>query len=328
MSDRTPVDLQLGARFIKLLKVGGDDLQAVIDRRGGIATVRRAIFERPEQKAPKPTDLLLGFRRRKLPVILSREIETAFRTEDGKDPLGLGSGWTKELLPQPLVIDGHEITPDWLVKYTKFIRATKEYGETCTPIPFLALTEVGGKPTSLRQLYQWFGTSHDDKTPGPDQAIRPGIQYSHWMLSSKYNETGWAINPVVLEPTLSIGYWPWPEFLGNKNWETQKKITEARGLSVMTAPLAMWFLEMAIIADLAKLDGILARTSTEESAGNPLVVRVYSGGVSLYRYWICSLWILSSGRPSRQCLNIKNYLGEIRGSFILIYPLPQHPRAL
>lgn len=79
-------------------------------------------------------------------VIGPKEVENAFLAADGNNPLGLKSGWCPNI-PLPW-------SSELLMKLALYC---KETHFNSTPILWLAIPKVNGKPTSLLHQYRWWG---------------------------------------------------------------------------------------------------------------------------------------------------------------------------
>jgi len=202
-------------------------------------------------------------------VIGPQEIERAFLTSDGENPLGLEPGWCPRI-PVPYPVEQIEA----IAKLCQ----TREWNTT--PILWLALPKIGGTPTSLADQYNWWGVAHDSKGPGK---VRENVFWSNWFRESgpEYN---FAKEAAVAQPEWNISY----EFAGwgtNLNWERQQKAVRERGLTIPTAARDALMLNLVLATTGRRLRSTTwARTSTRYD-GRLLDLHSDAYGVDVSHFW-------------------------------------------
>lgn len=203
-------------------------------------------------------------------LIGPEEIEKAFLGPKGENPLGLSPGWCPRI-PVPWSVEQIEAlaklcqTPDWKT----------------TPIPWLALPEVAGQPTSLYSQYNWWGVSHDGLGPGK---IRQDIMWSNWFARGKQDYPR-AHEPAVKEPSWKIGY-ELPAWSASLNWKNQQKAAQERGLTIATAPSDALMLNLVAVATGKKLRRYTSARTATICDGSPLYVDFCEEGLTVDRDWL------------------------------------------
>jgi len=226
-----------------------------------------------------------------LTVIGPVEIEQAFRTPDGGDPLGLGDDWCPRIpipyFPEQLqrVVSLCQ-TPAWQTR----------------PILFLALPAVGGKTTSITNQYGWWGVPWHEHTGG---RLRHDIFRRHnedvmvfaWSIG---REEDWKIAPAVAKPSWTIGYELPAWSRGLSEWR-QRAMAIKMGLSVMTAALDILMLNLFAITTKTNLrsDDTDARTANLGRLDSPYLHTILSYSANGATEAGRSRWMPTIDHPSR-----------------------------
>lgn len=203
-------------------------------------------------------------------VIGPAEIEQAFLTADGGNPLDLKPGWCPRI-PVPYSVEQ--------IKKLVELCQTREW--RTTPVLWLALPEVGGQPTSFINQYKWWGVQHDNMGPGK---VRQDVFWSNWYIGKSGPDYNWTREVATLQAQWHIGY-ELPALTTNLSWVKQQKAASERGLSIATAARDALMLNLVLTATGKYLRlTTYARTSTIYE-GEPLDVSCSGESVHVDRNW-------------------------------------------
>jgi len=207
-----------------------------------------------------------------LVVVGLAEVERAFLGPKGKNPLNLPAGWCEAIAP-PL-----QFTPETMARVAEYCR-TDDW--QCAPALVFELHEVAGKPTSLLQMQEWFGYSHDGYSPG---TIQQDIHYSNWYCAEQYRKQKWATAPIVPCPRWAVRYLPHPKWATLKTYAAQLEAVERfPGLRTAEAAGEAWMMDILTANDQRYRQSTWTCTATKVD-GWPLDVGLIDGGVRVCQH--------------------------------------------
>ena len=212
-------------------------------------------------------------------VMGPEEIERAFQSKDEENPnpLDLPTGWCQSLAPLvPWSVDE--------VKRVKDYCQTKEW--QCQPVLRLMLPTITYQndphPTSLAEMYGWWGVGHDGFRPG---RIRQDVFWSNWYLQNPSRGLVWVDGPAVNQAHWQLSYLPHPFWTTSKSWQDQQKEAEKYpDIRFASAPEEIWMMNILAANNIKCRQSTWTRTSTFFD-GYPLEVNLRPRGVTLSRSW-------------------------------------------